>query len=182
MADIEKIAIGGTTYNVSDVSLRTMLVRTQDFTYNTESGTYAAGKGVYHWIVSVTEAAKYCSRLFAVFRANIYRKDDGYHWTQIKLSGDYRNANNTASGGTGYCQKLYAIGQCDGTNGPKNYSLTCSDNIGLTNSPKWLFYALCGQSFSTQYHYLSLYFFNNPVTLPSSGIVSAVSGNWATIN
>lgn len=182
MADIEKIQVGDTTYDINDILVRTYgikVVSTRD--NSAESTSFNAGTRVKKYNLYRETFATWCSCLFAVYRAFIYRKDDGYHWTEIKISGLYRDSNDASDIGEGYAQKLYAIGKCGGAMGPSEYSLTCCDNIDLTETTgRWTFYVTCGQKFSTRYHHLDLFLFNSK-HLDASSIGPSVSNNWETI-
>lgn len=184
MANIEKIQIGANTtpYNISDVTLRTSAIKAYDFKYDTESGAYAANKKIYHWILNVDTAKVYGSRIFAIYRADIYRQDDASLWTKMKIRDVSLTSSNTITGSEGYQQNYTACGECGGANGPKKYALTCCDNVYL-ETPKWSFYVFCGQSFKTRYHYLSLYFFNSCYpTIPGSVVTTASGGGYASFN
>jgi len=177
MAIIDKIKVGGTTYDVSDSIARTSLVRTLTFAATDKSSEYAANTRYSRFLVTpnaVSTSPKYASCLFACYRAKIERTQSLNLWTQIQLEGVYRNSGNTADDGYGLVQKITAIGKCNGNNGPATYWLHCCDNLNIAKN-KWTFYISAGLKYKVVSHNLALYFFNYPNALTASSFVTTQS-------
>lgn len=160
MADIETIRIGTTDYTLIDSIARANSVRMLHDSYDTVSGEYNASTAVYHWIFNLS-SAPVNTRLFINYEAGITRTASLDLWTQIWLSGWYRNSGNTSNDGTTDQMMIAAVGKNSSYNGPADYDYTTCNFLDTSKS-KWLFYMTAGLKFKVRLHSFNLYIFNNP--------------------
>lgn len=158
MADIWKIKVGTSTYDIADTLARTNMVRLISDDYTAESQEYNADDKVYHWWFNIFNASDNM-RLFVIYNAKLRRTSNLELWTDIRIANEYRHENNGVS--TGDPHNITAPGKNPEVNGPTDYEYTSCINLAMSEY-KWTFYMTAGLKFKMLQQRFNLYIFNDP--------------------
>lgn len=182
MAKIEKIQIGSSTYDLADSVARSGMIRRINANATGEIGPFEMWTRYSRFTIDISKLRDYGQYFFAIYGGKVVRTEYLNLWTQIRLQGIYRNSENNADDGTGFMQQITAVGECNGVNGPTDYSLTCYEALDRTKS-KWTFYITAGLKYKIIRHYFTIYVFGIGAYtgLPSfSDAVPSMSGSWTS--